>query len=96
MKHIHETVVLVGSAYFATAFHSSCVTLIARLIKKLAKRQRVLLMDKYFTTQMCSGYNIHFLAERIHHVNYICHMSMLFLFVDIINCVVWNPELPRS
>mmetsp|Transcript_1004 Transcript_1004/g.1425 ORF Transcript_1004/g.1425 Transcript_1004/m.1425 type:complete len:270 (-) Transcript_1004:9-818(-) len=59
IKHIHETVVIVGSACFATTFRNSRATPVAMLIKELAKRRRVLLMDEYFTTQMCSGCNIH-------------------------------------
>jgi len=54
----HNTIVVLGSARFATSMKGSRSTPIRLLVRELSKVCRVVLVDEYFTTQMCSGCNL--------------------------------------
>jgi len=54
-KDREDSIIVLGSATFATSFKGSQSTPVARLIKEVAKVRRVVLVNEYFTTQMCSG-----------------------------------------
>jgi len=59
-----DSIIVLGSATFATSMKGSQSTPIGRLIKELAKRRRIVLVDEYFTTQMCSGCNVSGIGPR--------------------------------
>jgi len=54
----HNTIIVLGSARFATATKGAQSSPIGYLMKELSKVRRVVLVDEYFTTQMCSGCNL--------------------------------------
>jgi hypothetical protein len=58
------SIIVMGSATFPTSMKGTQATPVARLIKEIAKVRRVVLVNEYFTTQMCSGCNLQGLGER--------------------------------
>jgi len=50
-----NSIIVIGSAQFAKSMRGSQTSPVGLLIKEIAKRRRVVLVDEYFTTQMCSG-----------------------------------------
>ena len=59
-EHLKKTTIIVlGAAKFATSFKGAQSTPIGMLAKEIAKVRRVVLMDEYNTTLMCSGCNLH-------------------------------------
>jgi len=55
----HDTIIVLGAAKFATSFKGTQSSPIGMLVKEIAKVRRVVLMDEYDTTAMCSGCNLH-------------------------------------
>ena len=53
-----DSLIVLGSATFATCMKGTQATPIGRLIKELAKKRRIVLVSEHFTTQMCSGCNL--------------------------------------
>jgi len=73
-----DSIIVLGSATFNTSMKGSQATPIGRLIKELAKRRRIVLVDEYFTTQMCSGCNLSGIGprhSRMFHKNEITAVS---------------------
>jgi hypothetical protein len=60
----NTSIIVMGSATFATSMKGTQATPVARLIKEIAKVRRVVFVNEYFTTQMCSGCNLEGLGER--------------------------------
>jgi len=60
------TIIVLGSAKFATSFKGTQSTPIGMLVKEIAKVRRVVLMDEYNTTAMCSGCNLHGVGRYDH------------------------------
>jgi len=50
-----NSIIVIGSAKFAKSMRGSQTSPVGLLIKEIAKRRRVILVNEYFTTQMCSG-----------------------------------------
>jgi hypothetical protein len=62
-----DTIIILGSAKFACSVKGAQSTPIGMLVKELSRVRRVVLVNEYFTTQMCSGCNLQGVGQASSH-----------------------------
>ena len=74
-----DTIIVLGSATFACSVKGAQSTPIGMLVKELSRVRRVVLVNEYFTTQMCSGCNLYGVGEASSRFasNMLCKSAVL-------------------